>query len=74
MRNRLRAAFALLFSLLLPLAAQAQLRWQEGQHYKLLPQPAPTSVPAGKIEVTEVFSYGCIYCYRAKDAIGQLAA
>ena len=74
MRIRLRAAFALLFSLLLPLAAQAQLRWQEGQHYKLLPQPAPTSVPAGKIEVTEVFSYGCIYCYRAKDAIGQLAA
>ena len=75
MRNRLRAALRpLLFSLLLPLAAQAQLRWQEGQHYKLLPQPAPTSVPAGKIEVTEVFSYGCIYCYRAKDAIGQLAA
>jgi protein dithiol oxidoreductase (disulfide-forming) len=72
---RLRAARGLLFALLLlPLTAEAQLRWQEGRHYRPLPQPAPTSVPAGKIEVTEVFSYGCIYCYRAKDAIAQLAA
>ena len=75
MRIRLRAVRGLLFPLLLlPLAAQAQLRWQEGQHYTLLPQPVPSSVPAGKIEVTEVFSYACIHCYRAKDAIGQLAA
>lgn len=60
--------------LLLPLAAQAQLRWVEGQHYRQLPQPVPAAVPAGKIEVTEVFSYGCIYCFRAKDQIQQLAA
>jgi thiol:disulfide interchange protein DsbA len=75
MRITLRAARGLLLSmLLLPLAAQAQLRWQEGQHYKVLPQPVPASVPAGKIEVTEIFSYGCIYCFRAKDPIRQLAA
>lgn len=74
MRVSLRAARALMFSLLLlPLAAQAQLRWQEGQHYKALPQPVPPAVPAGKIEVTEVFSYGCVYCFRAKDPIRQLA-
>lgn len=60
--------------LLLPLVAQAQLRWQEGQQYKLLPQPVTPAVPAGKIEVTEVFSYGCIYCFRAKDQMRQLAA
>jgi len=75
MRLSLRAARGLLLSLLLlPLAAQAQLRWQEGLHYKTLPQPVPSSVPAGKIEVTEVFSYGCIYCFRAKDPMRELAA
>lgn len=73
MRNRSRALRCLLLSLLLPLAAQAQLRWQDGQHYKTLPQPAAPSVAAGKIEVTEVFSYGCIHCFRAKDPIRQLA-
>jgi protein dithiol oxidoreductase (disulfide-forming) len=75
MRIPLRAARSLLLSLLfLPLVAQAQLRWQEGQHYKTLPVAVPPSVPAGKIEVTEVFSYGCIYCFRAKDQIRQLGA
>jgi protein dithiol oxidoreductase (disulfide-forming) len=59
--------------LLLPMAAQAQLLWQEGLHFKALPQPVPASIPAGKIEVTEVFSYGCIYCFRARDPIRQLA-
>jgi thiol:disulfide interchange protein DsbA len=70
-RNLMRL---LLWLLLLPLSAHAQLRWQEGQHFKTLPQPAPVSVPAGKIEVTEVFSYACIHCFRAKDQIRQLAA
>jgi thiol:disulfide interchange protein DsbA len=32
------------------------------------------SVPAGRIEVTEAFSYGCIYCYRAKDQVRELEA
>lgn len=75
MRMSLRAARGLLLSLLLlPMAAQAQLRWQEGQHFKTLPQPVPSSAPAGKIEVTEIFSYGCIYCFRAKDPTRELAA
>ena len=63
-----------MIALLLPLPAHAQLRWQEGQHFKVLPQPAPVSVPAGKIEVTEVFSYGCIHCFRAKDQISAAQA
>lgn len=75
MRMPLRAALGLLLSLLLlSPAARAQLRWVEGQHYMTLPQPVPASVPAGRIEVTEVFSYGCIYCFRAKDPMRQLAA
>ena len=75
MRISLRASLGLLLSLLLlPMGAQAQLRWQEGQHYKTLPVAVPPSVPAGKIEVTEVFSYGCIYCFRAKDPMRELGA
>jgi len=75
MRISPRAACGLLLSLLLlPMGAQAQLRWQEGQHFKTLPVAVPPSVPAGRLEVTEVFSYGCIYCFRAKDPIRQLGA
>jgi protein dithiol oxidoreductase (disulfide-forming) len=36
--------------------------WTEGVHYFLIVPPRPTSVPAGKVEVTEVFSYACPAC------------
>src|ERR1700679_3278353 len=43
-------------------AARAAQTWTEGVNYFLI-QPARTpSVPAGKIEVTEVFSYACPAC------------
>ncbi len=43
--------------------------WVEGKHYKPLPSPQPTSVPAGTIEVTEIFWYGCGHCYQLHPAI-----
>jgi thiol:disulfide interchange protein DsbA len=43
--------------------------WIEGQHYKALPSPQPTSVPAGTIEVTEIFWYGCGHCYHLHPAL-----
>jgi thiol:disulfide interchange protein DsbA len=56
----------LLLALLVPVAAQAQWRWQEGKDYTVI-SPAISSgmAPAGKIEVTEVFSYGCPACFQA---------
>jgi protein dithiol oxidoreductase (disulfide-forming) len=36
--------------------------WLEGTNYVRLAPAQPTSVPAGKVEVMEVFSYGCIAC------------
>lgn len=36
--------------------------WVEGKHYSTLAQPQRTNVPSGKIEVMEVFSYGCPAC------------
>jgi thiol:disulfide interchange protein DsbA len=60
--------------LALPLAAPAQMKWQEGAHYTLLSGSQTTGQAPGKIEVTEVFSFGCVHCYRAKDAMVKLAA
>jgi thiol:disulfide interchange protein DsbA len=57
----------LLLGLLTPALApraQAQILWAEGVHYERIERPVPTSTP-GKVEVTEVFSYGCPYCYSA---------
>jgi thiol:disulfide interchange protein DsbA len=42
--------------------ALAERTWTEGTDYSLLAPAHRTSVPAGKIEVMEVFSYGCIAC------------
>lgn len=67
-----RAIAQLLCLLLLPVAASAQLRWTEGRNYTLLQPAAPVSVPPGRIEVTEVFSYGCIYCFRAQAEMQKL--
>jgi thiol:disulfide interchange protein DsbA len=44
-------------------AAAALSKWQAGTNYKLVPAPQPTSVAAGKVEVDEVFWYGCGHCY-----------
>lgn len=43
--------------------------WIEGQHYKPLPSPQPTSVPAGTIEVVEIFWYGCGHCYHLAPSL-----
>jgi len=38
-------------------------RWKLGVNYKPMMPPQPTGVPAGKVEVIEVFWYGCPHCY-----------
>jgi len=41
-------------------------QWVEGKNYfEIKPAQRPPDAPAGVIEVTEVFSYGCIYCNKA---------
>lgn len=47
--------------------------WTEGKHYFLIQPAQRTSVPAGKIEVTEVFSYGCPACNRFQPIVEKLA-
>jgi protein dithiol oxidoreductase (disulfide-forming) len=66
---------ALLVSiLLLPGAALAQERWSEGKHYDKIAAAQVANPVRGKIEVAEVFSFGCVHCFQTKDAIRDLKA
>ncbi|MCK9502699.1 MAG: thiol:disulfide interchange protein DsbA/DsbL [Porticoccaceae bacterium] len=44
------------------LTALASSQYEEGVHYERIAKPVPT-VDKAKIEVTEVFWYGCSHCY-----------
>lgn len=55
---------------LLPVVAcQAeQPAYKAGEHYEVLPQPVPTADPT-KIEVAEIFWYGCSHCYTFESIV-----
>ena len=50
------------FMLLLPLTAGAAEEFKEKIHYELVLPPQPTTAPKGKVEVVEMFWYGCPHC------------
>jgi thiol:disulfide interchange protein DsbA len=62
----------LLMSLTVLKAHAAPDRWVEGKDYFLLSPVQRTSVPAGKVEVMEVFSFGCPACNAFEPVIEQL--
>jgi len=43
-------------------SSRAAPTWTEGVNYFLIEPAHPTSLPSGKVEVTEVFSYACPAC------------
>jgi thiol:disulfide interchange protein DsbA len=45
----------------------------EGRHYTKLAQPVSVSVPPGKVEVIEFFSYGCPHCYSLEPTLEDWA-
>ncbi len=49
-------------------------RWVEGRNYDLINPAQPTHVPAGRVEVVEVFSYGCPACNQFQPIMAELAA
>ena len=59
--TRLVLAVLALAILLLPPSAPAAT-WTEGTNYVRVTPPQQTTVPAGKVEVMEVFSYACPAC------------
>ena len=52
-------------------APGAPTDWKEGTHYFLIDPPQPTST-GDKIEVTEVFSYGCPACNASVPFVDKL--
>lgn len=64
-------------TLLMASAASAQApnaqpsKWVAGRHYAVVP-PQRTQVPAGKVEVLEVFSYGCPACNTYRPLMKQI--
>lgn len=62
MRTRFFALMLGLFLPVLPLQAGAADAYVEGEHYARLSTPQPAGEP-GKVEVVEMFWYGCPHCY-----------
>jgi thiol:disulfide interchange protein DsbA len=54
-------------------AHAAAQTWTEGRHYSRLTPAQRTTVPAGKVEVLEVFSYGCPACNQFQPLVDKLA-
>jgi protein dithiol oxidoreductase (disulfide-forming) len=68
---RLAAYIFGLSALLLAPASDARA-WIEGTDYVLLTPTQQTSVPAGKVEVMEVFSYACPACNNFQPVMTEL--
>ena len=49
-------------------------RYQPGTHYRLMTPVQPTSVDPGKIEVLEIFWYGCPHCYTLEPHVREWVA
>ncbi|HEY8051984.1 MAG: thiol:disulfide interchange protein DsbA/DsbL [Steroidobacterales bacterium] len=63
----------LLFALLVLFGVEARAAtWTEGHDYYLITPAQATSVPAGKVEVLEVFSYGCPACNKYQPTVQLL--
>ncbi|AMX01233.1 thiol:disulfide interchange protein DsbA/DsbL [Microbulbifer thermotolerans] len=63
--------FALVFTLLFSLVACAEDgQFKAGQHYQVLPQAVPQKDDS-RIEVTEMFWYGCGHCYHFEPTLNR---
>lgn len=63
-----------LLVLLFSAGAQAADKWVEGKHYFVVTPAQHTSLPSGKVEVAEIFSYGCPYCSQIYPIVEKLKA
>ena len=55
------SSVALAQATMAPPAGAPGAQWEAGKHYFVIDPPQPTATP-GKVEVLEVFSYGCPHC------------
>jgi thiol:disulfide interchange protein DsbA len=67
-----RAALLGVLALLLAPLTQAAQTWTQGTQYDLLTPAQRTTVAPGKVEVMEVFSYGCPSCNAFQPVMAAL--
>ena len=70
--QRFAAALLAMAALLPATDGQTEQSWIEGRNYVSLVPAQHTNVAAGKVEVMEVFSYGCIACNNFQPVVQQL--
>jgi thiol:disulfide interchange protein DsbA len=69
------SAFAsLAFAAMTATAADPLAAWKAGVNYRLLENPQPPTVAAGKVEVVEVFWYGCSHCFALDPVLEEWKA
>ncbi len=73
MYRSLSALLSVVTLMALGSAAQAA-NWVAGKHYSVIPQAQRTNVAPGKVEVMEVFSYGCPACNSFRPTMKKLQA
>ena len=70
-----RLMAALISTALLTIGTSAQAaNWVAGKHYSVIAQAQRTNVAPGKVEVMEVFSYGCPACNSFRPTMKKLKA
>lgn len=67
-------ALTLIGTMLAMVPAAQATEWEQGIHYYLIVPPQPVQVAAGKVEVTEVFSYACPACNSFYPTMDKLKA
>lgn len=67
----MRKLLALLFALPLALASLSAAALEAGKDYQAVPQPQPTSVKAGQIEILEFFWYKCPHCFTLEPEVNE---
>ncbi len=54
-----------------PAPAKTDWQYQEGKHFNVLTSAQGTSSSAGKIEVAEIFWFGCSHCYNLEPVLSD---
>ncbi len=70
MLNVLRTSLTLIMMLVFLSPASAR-NYDEGIEYQRLKEPVPTQVGPGKVEVVELFWYGCPHCFRLEPDLSK---
>ena len=73
-RAFLGLATLLLGGVLNAAAAADAPKWVEGRHYAVIRPAQQTQAAPGKVEVTEVFSYGCPACFQFQSSMDKIKA